>query len=94
MDTDGDYVVDRGIGFTLNNYIQPFISVGGILPTKFNTYDSTIARRNDDIDDLNQHLIDYEQQLRIKYGNMEGMLDQLQQSSDAISNFSNNNNNK
>lgn len=93
MDSDGDYVVDQGIGFTLNNYIQPFISIGGIIPTKSNTYDSTIARRNDDIDDLNQHLIDYEQQLRIKYGNMEGMLNQLQKSSDAINNFSNNNNN-
>jgi len=93
MDSDGDYVIDKGIAYTINTYIQPYITIGGILPVKFGTYDTTIARRTDDIDDLNRYLVDYEQQLRVKYGNMEGMLNQLEQSSRALDNFSNSYNN-
>ncbi len=92
VDSDGDYIVDKGVAYTINNYMQPYISIGGIIPTKMDTYDTKITRRSDDIDDLNRYLIDYEDRLRIKYGTMEGMLNQLEQSSKALDNFSNNNN--
>ncbi len=86
-DTDGDFVIDSGVAFSIDRNIAPYTSVGGIIFGKLDTLGKTVARRKSDIDVLNRRLDDYEAKLRKKYGMMEGMLQSLEQNSQAIDNF-------
>jgi flagellar hook-associated protein 2 len=47
----------------------------------------SITRKNREIESYNKHLVEYEEQLRRKFGIMEGALDNLEQSSRAIENL-------
>jgi flagellar hook-associated protein 2 len=90
-DTDGDFIVDGGVAYVINANIQPYVARGGIIAGTTLTLDSTIHRRNQDIDDFNQWLADYEQDLKKKFGMMEGALHSLEQSSKALENFNKSN---
>ena len=90
-DTDGDFIVDGGAAYVINANIQPYVARGGIITGTTRTLDSTIQRRNQDIDDFNRWLADYEQDLKKKFGMMEGALQSLERSSQALENFNKNN---
>jgi len=92
-DTDGDLVIDRGVGYEMDRFLNPYVQTGGILTNKVTLIDSQIDRTNDDIEDYKEYLADYEADLKRKYGTMEGMLNQLESSSNALDNFSNQQNN-
>jgi flagellar hook-associated protein 2 len=49
--------------------------------------DNSIARKDREIERYNEHLEDYEASLRRKFGAMEGALDNLEKSSQAIENL-------
>ena len=49
--------------------------------------DNSISRKEREIERYNEHLEDYEASLRKKFGAMEGALDNLEKSSQAIENF-------
>jgi len=87
QDTDGDLVIDSGVGFELDRFLNPYIQSGGILANKIQMIDKNIDNTNDDIKDYKKHLVDYEAELKRKYGNMEGMLNQLQSSSSSLDTF-------
>ena len=46
-----------------------------------------MSRKNREIESYNQHLIDFEREMRRKFGVMEGALDTLEKSSQAIENL-------
>ena len=89
MDSDGDLVVDSGIGFEMDRFLNPYIQTGGILPNKETLLDNKIDSTKDDIDDYKDHLTDYESELKRKYGTMESMLNQLESSSNSLDSFNN-----
>ena len=89
MDTDKDLVIDSGVGYEMDRFLNPYIQTGGILANKTSIIDNNIDRTNDDIDDYKEYLSDYESDLKRKYGTMESMLNQLESSSSALDGFSN-----
>lgn len=93
MDTDGDLVIDSGIGKRLDDQANAYTQTGGFFSTKASRMDYDIENKNDDISDYKDRLLTYEANLRRKYGNMEALLNQLESSSSSIDNFNNQNNN-
>jgi len=93
MDTDGDLVIDSGIGKKIDEQVTAYTQTGGFYSTKISRIDYDIDSKNDDISDYKDRLVTYEQNLRRKYGNMEAMLNQLESSSNSIDNFNNQNSN-
>jgi len=91
VDSDADFVVDSGVAFSIDQNVRPYVVSGGILDGKAVTLDTTIQRRDRDIDDFNQWLEDYEASLKRKFGMMEGALQNLEDSSRAIENFNKSN---
>ena len=87
QDTDGDLVVDSGVGYEMDSFLNPYIQTGGILSNKISQLDSNIADTNDDIDDYKEYLADYEADMKRKYGTMEGMLNQLESTSSSLDSF-------
>ncbi len=94
MDTDKDLVIDSGVGYEMDRFLNPYIQTGGILANKTSIIDGNMDRTNEDIDDYKEYLSDYESDLKRKYGTMESMLNQLESSSNALDGFSNQQNNQ
>jgi flagellar hook-associated protein 2 len=86
-DRDKDLVVDSGIAFQTDTYLKSYVGTGGIVSGRTGAIDTSIARKSREIEDYNQHLADYEREIRRKFGVMEGALDSLEKSSQAIENL-------
>lgn len=87
-DTDGDLVTDTGVAYAIDAFAKPYTQSGGILASRLRNIDSQIDRTNKDIASLTDKLDTKEQDLKNKYGQLEGTLQNLDQSSKAIDNFS------
>ena len=83
-DTDGDLVVDRGVAVSLENFVSPYVRTGGIVSSRTASLDTQIDRTENEIGRYNERLEDYEQNLRNDFGRMEGMMEQLEESSRAL----------
>lgn len=95
LDTDGDLIVDSGIGFLIDQQLQAYVTSGGILSMKNASLDTKISSSQKSIDRLEVQIAKTEQDLKRKYGNMESALNSLQSQSDSLTNFTNSyNNNK
>lgn len=94
MDTDGDLIIDSGIGIKLSEQLNAYTQTGGYFSTKVSSIDYDIDGKTDDISDYKDRLETYEANLRRKYGNMETMLNQLESSGSSIESFNNQNSNK
>lgn len=90
-DADGDLIVESGVAYQLDTYLRPYVETGGILAVKQSGLDTKISRADREIESYTVHLERYEADLRRKYGQIEGALSGLEQSSKAIDNFSNSN---
>jgi flagellar hook-associated protein 2 len=86
-DTDGDLVVDSGAAFQVDSLVRPYVQVGGVIATRTSTIDSMISRTEEDIETYNERLNRYEQQLRSDFGQMEGALNQMEESQRALQNL-------
>ena len=86
-DRDKDLVVDSGAAFATDGYLKAYVDTSGIVSGRVGALADSITRKNRDIEAYNKHLIEYEEQLRRKFGIMEGALDNLEQSSRAIENL-------
>jgi flagellar hook-associated protein 2 len=86
-DSDKDLAVDTGVGYEVDSYLKAYVETGGIVANRLGALDGTIARKEREIDEFNEHLDDYERELRRKFGTMEGALDSLEKSSQAIENL-------
>jgi len=86
-DTDGDLVVDSGVAFKLDNLLRPYVQTGGILALRVDGLDSRIAQTNKQITDLKTELDAKQADLKEKYAQMAGALDELSKNSQDITNF-------
>ena len=89
-DSDGDLIVDSGIGFALDKQLTSWVQNGGIISNKNATITNRIKSSETKITKLETQLAQKEAQLRTKYGQMEGTLNSLNSQSNTISNFANN----
>ncbi|MBN2532055.1 MAG: flagellar filament capping protein FliD [Spirochaetales bacterium] len=87
MDTDGDFIVDSGVAYIIDQSVKPYTQTGGLLKVKFDTFDNKIAAKGKDIEEYNEYLEKYEASLRKKYITMEGLLEQLEKSSQTLENL-------
>ncbi len=92
-DTDNDLVIDTGLAYSADNYTRAYNETGGIIALKISTIDRNIKRTDTDIENYNRKLEKVEQQLRRKYGMMEGALQEMEKSSQSLKNFGNNGSN-
>jgi flagellar hook-associated protein 2 len=86
-DTDGDMIVDSGVAFGLDALFKPYVETGGILATKNSTFDTQIASQKTRIETLERQLVAKEDDLKRKYGMMEGSLQSMERSSQDMTNF-------
>jgi flagellar hook-associated protein 2 len=86
-DRDKDLVVDSGAAFATDAYLKAYVDSGGIVAGRVGALADSITRKNREIEAYNKHLVEYEEELRRKFGIMEGALDNLEQSTRAIENL-------
>ncbi|MDF1569507.1 MAG: flagellar filament capping protein FliD [Spirochaetaceae bacterium] len=87
-DTSGDLIIDSGVARAVDVYLTPYTQTGGFVNTRITGIDNQIDSTKDDISDYEEYLEDYEADLKRQYGNMEGMLNSLERSSQELDNFS------
>ena len=90
-DSDGDLIADTGAAFALDNYTKSYIETGGIIAYKISNLDNRIAETNKEIENYNLRLKRKEAELKAQYGAMEGALETMKRSSQALENFGRNN---
>jgi flagellar hook-associated protein 2 len=86
-DSDNDLTIDSGAAYQVDAYLRAYVETGGIVANRTAGIDNSIARKEREIERYNEHLQDYEAELRRKFGAMEGALDNLEKSSQAIENL-------
>ena len=88
-DTDGDLIIDSGIGYKLDKQLTAYVQTGGIFALKTSGLDTKIKASEQKITRLESQMEQKEADLRNKYGQMEGALNSLENQQTTISNFSN-----
>ena len=86
-DSDGDLIVDSGIGYLIDKQLTSYVQTGGILANKDSVLNRQIDSTQKKISRLESQLDDKEAELRAKYGQMEGTLNSLERQQDGITNF-------
>jgi flagellar hook-associated protein 2 len=71
-------------------YVKPFVETGGILVQKSGTIDNRIAQTKKQIENYDRQLISQEDDLKRKYGLMEGALNRMERTSGSIDQFNKN----
>ncbi len=96
FDTDGDMIIDNGIGYLLDKTLTAWTQTGGIISTKNDALKVRIDSSNSKITKLQSQLDDKESELKSKYSTMESTLNSLESQQTSISNWANsmNNNNR
>ncbi|MBP5251147.1 MAG: flagellar filament capping protein FliD [Treponema sp.] len=93
FDSDGDLVIDSGIGYMLDKQLTSYVQSSGVISSKTSTLESQIKNSNQKISRLETQLDEKERELKSKYASMEGSLNSLEGQSSSINNFSNSFNN-
>ena len=93
MDTDGDLIIDSGAAYKTQEYAKPYSGSSGIISYRISSLDSKISRTQRDITSYELKLEDKEAELKNKYAIMEGNINSMQQSSNALNNLNIGNNN-
>lgn len=92
FDSDGDLIIDSGIGYALDKQLTAYVQTGGVLANKTKTLDRQIETSQGKISKLETQLDKKEAELRQKYGIMESTLNKLEGQQGSIENFSKQNN--
>ncbi|MFA6506607.1 MAG: flagellar filament capping protein FliD [Treponemataceae bacterium] len=88
-DTDGDLIVDSGFAYKVDAVTRPFVEMGGLVQLKTGTIDTKIGQAKRRVETLDRQLAVKEQELKRKYGAMEGALNKMERTSTSIDQFSN-----
>lgn len=86
-DSDGDLIIDSGIGVRLDKQLTAYVQSGGILANKNSTLDRQVKASEQKIARLETQLNQKEAELKAKYGQMESTLNSLEGQSNSINNF-------
>ena len=86
-DSDGDLVIDSGIGYKMDEYLDNYYNQNGILPSRISSVDGDIKEVEEEIKDYKVYLEEYKDKLSAQYGKMDATLQELERSSRALDNF-------
>ncbi|MDR2444590.1 MAG: flagellar filament capping protein FliD [Spirochaetaceae bacterium] len=86
-DSDGDLIIDTGLAYTLNQTLQPYVELGGIIATKTDGIDSRISANDRRIDTLDRQLTIKEQTLKAQYSELEGAYTRMERMTDSLDQF-------
>ena len=89
FDSDGDLIVDNGIGYKLDQQLTSWVQSGGIISSKTNSLETQIKSSNQKITRLQTQLDRKEAELKRKYAQMEGSLGSLESQQNSLQNFAN-----
>ena len=87
FDTDGDLIIDSGIGYELDKQLTAWTQTGGIIATKNSSLKSNIDRTNSKITKLEAQLDTKEAELKSKYSTMESSLNSLEKQQTTLNNW-------
>lgn len=87
FDSDGDLIIDSGIGSKLDKHLTAYVQSGGIFANKNSTLDRQIKASEQKIARLETQLERKEAELKNKYGIMESTLNSLENQSNSLNNF-------
>lgn len=90
VDTNNDVAIDYGVAFRIVELLSTYVATNGIITQKQNTLQTNISRDEDRLDDYAEKLVQYEIDLRRKFGNMERSVQALNRASNAVNSFTNN----
>ncbi|MCL2480800.1 MAG: flagellar filament capping protein FliD [Spirochaetaceae bacterium] len=94
FDKGSNMVIDSGAAFEVDNYLRAYNETAGIISLKISTIDRDISKTDTEITNYNKKLARIEQDLKKKYGAMEGALQELEKTSSSLQNLSPNNNSR
>ncbi len=83
-DSNNDLTVDTGAAVALEQYVTPYVRTGGIIAGRTDGINTRIDQTQNRISRYNERLEDYEQELRTDFGRMEGMMEQMEDTSQAL----------
>lgn len=92
-DSDGDMIIDSGIGYRLDRQLTAYVQTGGIFAMKTASLDGKIKSSEQKITRLESQMEQKEAELKTKYGQMQGTLNNLENQQTTITNFNNRSNN-
>ena len=93
FDTDGDLIIDNGIGYLMDKQLTAWTQTGGIISTKNDALKTRIDSSNSKITKLQSQLDDKEAELKSKYSTMESTLNSLESQQTSITNWADSMNN-
>ncbi|MDR0383435.1 MAG: flagellar filament capping protein FliD [Spirochaetaceae bacterium] len=83
-DSDGDLIIDTGLAYALNQTVQPYSGLGGVIAAKTAGIDSRIDSNSRRIETLDRQLEAKEQTLKVQYGELEGAYTRMERLSDSL----------
>ena len=88
-DNDGDFIIDSGVALELQKIGNYYTRSGGMIPYQVQNLKQNLDENEKQISEYKDYLKDYEADLRVKYGQMEGALNQFEQQKQSLQNFNN-----
>ncbi|NNM54202.1 MAG: flagellar filament capping protein FliD [Spirochaetales bacterium] len=86
--THGDFIVDSGAAYKVFQILKPYTQLGGFNDNKVASIDARIKDKDNQVREYKDYLSHYEQDLKVKYGNMAAMLDSMKKSSSDLDSLS------
>ena len=86
-DTDQDLVVDSGLAYQIDGYVDLYIQNGGVIQIRTNGLDNRIEQSNTRLTTHNEKLETYERKLRSDFGRMQGALNSLDDTTRSLDNL-------
>jgi flagellar hook-associated protein 2 len=87
-DSDNDLIVDTGLAYSLNQAVQPYVELGGVIAAKTAGIDSRIASNDRRIETIDRQLTAKERTLKTQYGELEGAYTRMERMSNSLEQFS------
>ncbi len=83
-DTNGDLIIDSGVALKIDQIVNPYVQVGGIVAMREQSLDSQISRSNKEIASMNRRLDQKRADLKDQFARMQGAMTDLQKQSQAL----------
>ncbi len=92
--TDGTLVVNSGAAYAVDELLKPSTQLGGFNSMRITTIEGSIKDKSKEITNYNDYLARYQQDLKVKYGQMEASLNSLNKNSASLDALNNNSSNQ
>ena len=86
-DTSGDLLADTGIAVSLDTLTKPYAESNGIIALKTTTINSRVDQEKQRIQTMDRQLANKEADLKKQYGQMESAYSRMEQMTNSLNNF-------